>query len=405
MHSRIGRSRGFGGTHIQRFRAGQRVNIPRSIWGSGRPMVRNTTIYLGGYSGGNHCCCGGGGSKFLNWMTGITAFMGVFSGFFGSFFGSRQTPAEDPNTSYAAGYQAGLGTLTGNASAAQGADSSSRTQAQKELDAMNNNKKYSYTNGKIPSVTDDGKYKYGDKTYDTISDLETAIEEDQQPADPATKDDETVKKTDGQGGPDPDNSTDWMENVYKNSSDLATSYNNLCNSYSGRSYNSNGLTINENHVAQIDTFSAFVLSSNKYSSITISSQNNNSATWNTAFSQIQKDNNENMKEDDFINFFKAYEKNAEEDAKIENHDQASQRRKTATVKMSNEDETYLKQLFSIIAGDNKILSKNEFSKFMTELFNSSYATKDNNNTTIKLTRVGLDNFVKEYITKNKNAQS
>ena len=356
---------------IERYRAGQRVNIPRHMERQRTSVVNNITIFTPSRpQGGHHHCCCGGGSGFDRFLAGFTACMGVFGGFFGGLFGRgnaqlTQQTYVDPTASFGLGYNTGLygssynpfgstyTPLAGNVSAAQGADSSSRTQAQKELDSMNKNKKYSYTNGKIPSVTDDGKYKYGDKTYDTISDLETAIEEDQQPADPVTKDGETVKKDEGQGGPDPTEETKKDQKTY---------YTNEYNINTGFSYSNGTVTIKDKNVPEIVTLSAFILNDNNDSTISLRNKK-----WEDNFKLIAGEAG-TMTEVQFTEWFENYAKEAKT-AK-------SPRKATDTFEMTESDSTFIKQLYKAMSNNGQTLSAEQFKNFMEGFFNDENYKKD-----------------------------
>ena len=390
----IGRYRGSGGAYIQKYRAGQRTNIPKSYFLPRTSAVRNTPIFVGGWQGGHHhCCCGGGVSGFGRFLAGFTAFMGVFSGFFGGLFGRRDTQPTDDSAALfgAAGYNDGLNGRSYNPfglyrtpsaesdSAAQGADSRSRTQAQQELDSMNKNRKYTYTNGQIPSVTDDGKYKYGDQTYDTISDLEAAIEKDQKPSAAqavAVKVSEDAEETDveeeGGGGGDTavSNTNTKKESDPETTPDGKTDYTNSYNNKNGFSYKDGTVTILDQNVPEIVTWSAFVLNDNENSTIRLEKKD-----WKNDF-ELVFGNDKEISEIEFTKWFENYAKEAKERSNEPN----TKRKDVGTVNITDTDKEFIRNLYKAMSNNGKTLSARQFKTFMEGFFKenskSSFSRKE-----------------------------
>ena len=347
----IGRYRGFGGAHIQRFRAAQRINIPRSFGRQRMPMVRNTTIFLGGgYQGGHHCCCGGRVQQFL---AGAATFIGVFGGLLGAFRRDNRVQ-ENPEEDYKAGQE--------EAQKPAATEEETDTKIITELKNMLNEQK------------------------NEIAELKQLIKE---------------KKDDGLGGKEKkeDEKSDFEKaaELCQNGDDKETAYSNYYNNSTGFTYKNKIVSYTGQNVGQMTSFSAFLTNNNKDSSIEITSKNNTTSNWKSAFNNILTDSGKSsMDETEFMNWFTAYTNNAQAEAKDKN----TARKKTDTVDLDECDKKYLKALFNTIAGDDKKLSKDEFSDFMTKLFNSTYVTKTNDGK-LKLTRFKLDRYIiKNYIKQN-----
>ena len=353
----IGRYRGSGGAYIQRYRAGQRGNIPRHIGRQRMPMVRNTTIFLDGYSGGHHhCYC-------------RSYFARVLAGVVGFFFGSRQTPAEDPNAAFRRGYQDGekVDTPTGNDSATPLQEAATKLDGL--LEAYGNN--HQWKNDKKPTAAMDSEgniiYCYDGKNYSDLASLKAAIEKDQEtPVASAVavsgKDDGETGVKEGRGGK---SDTAVSNTNTKKESAPATDYTNSYNNTTGFKYLNSKVTITDKNVPEIVTLSAFILNDNDLSTISLKEKD-----WIKDFKLVFGENQE-ISEIDFTNWFENYAKEAEK-AK-------SPRVATETVNISDSDKAFIKQLYKAMSDNGNTLSAAQFKTFMEGFFkdtNGSFSRKE-----------------------------
>ena len=417
----IGRYRGSGGAYIQKYRAGQRTNIPKSYFLPRTSAVRNTPIFVGGWQGGHHhCCCGGGVSGFGRFLAGFTAFMGVFSGFFGGLFGRRDTQPTDDSAALfgAAGYNDGLNGRSYNPfglyrtpsaesdSAAQGADSQGQIVSKSNelidlISDLNDDYDFSFPEGECPKLSDDGqKYTYDGKEFDTITKLRNYIEDKNSPkaktaAAPAVAasvsgdDDQTDVEEEGGGGDDTavSNTNTKKESDPETKPDDKTDYTNSYNNKNGFSYKDGKVKILDQNVPEIVTWSAFVLNDNENSTIRLEKKD-----WKNDFELVFGKDKE-ISEAEFTKWFENYAKEAKERSNEPN----TKRKDVGTVNITDTDKEFIRNLYKAMSNNGKTLSARQFKTFMEGFF------KENSKSSFS--RKEFANYVQKKLEAQKSSDS
>lgn len=176
---------------------------------------------------------------------------------------------------------------------------------------------------------------------------------------------------------------------YESTPETKVDYNNFVNNYNGRIYSDGQLSITKQQISNTETLGAFLVRNNPETSIELGKIS--AEDFEKTFKNMLEDNVKNAKNsitlEKFIKYHQAYEANAKNG--ILRRD--NERQKYETVDITSADSANLRNMFSAMSNGKNTLSKEQYVKFMTELFSHHNG---------KLTRAQFDDFCVNWINKN-----
>ena len=179
-----------------------------------------------------------------------------------------------------------------------------------------------------------------------------------------------------------------QENYDKNP-ESAVSYNNYVNNDKDRMYTDGQLVISKTQLSNAETYGAFLVRNNPETDIELGKTS--AADFEKTFKNMHEDNvkdaEQDITEEEFMAYHKAYELNAKDG--ILKRDK--ERLKYETVNITSADEAHLKNFFYAMSNGSGKVTKQQYINFMTDLF-STYNGH--------ITRAQLDDFCVNWLNKN-----
>ena len=176
---------------------------------------------------------------------------------------------------------------------------------------------------------------------------------------------------------------------YANNPEDAVSYNNYVNNDKDRMYIDGRLSITKNQLSNAESYGAFLVRNNPDTYIELGKITD--ADFEKTFKNMHEDNvkdaEQDISEEEFIAYHKAYELNAREG--IIKRDK--ERLKYETVDITASDEAHLKNFFYAMSNGAGTVTKQQYVDFMTDLF-STYSGG--------LTRAQLDDYCVNWLNQN-----
>ena len=173
---------------------------------------------------------------------------------------------------------------------------------------------------------------------------------------------------------------------YEANPETKVDYNNYLNNYKDRIYSDGQLSITKQQISNTETLGAFLVRNNPETSIELGKIS--AEDFEKTFKNMYEDNVKNAKNtislEEFIKYHKDYELNAKDG--ILRRD--TERAKYETVDITAADTANLKNIFNAISKGKNTLTKEQYVKFMTELFSQNNG---------RLTRAELDDFCVKWI--------